>query len=164
MGRQLEIEWKDDAQTLFGYYQQEKLPDIRPRLHGLWLLRTGQSISATAKVLGVHYTSVQRWVSWYREGGVAEVRAHRRVGHGKPPLLSYHQQQQFRDQVAQGVFSTAKDAMSWLEQSFGTHYTPKGMYSLLARLKGGKKVPRPMSTNTSREVQETWKKGGLARR
>jgi transposase len=164
MGRHLEIEWQDDTQRLFRHYQQERLPDVRPRLHGLWLLRTGHSLSETASVLGVHYTSVQRWVAWYRRGGIAAVRTHRRVGRGKAPMLSPEQQQQFRDQLALGVFHTAKDAMSWVAQRFGVHYTQKGMYSLLSRLKGGKKVPRPMSTNTSRQAQEAWKKGGLARR
>lgn len=164
MGRRLEIEWRDDAGSLYGLYQQERLPDVRPRLHGLWLLRRGHSLAETAGVLGVSYRSVQRWVAWYREGGVAEVRAHRDVGTGKPPLLSPEQQQQFRDQLALGVFYTARDAIHWVAQSFGVHYSQKGMYSLLSRLKGGKKVPRPMATNTSQEVQEAWKKGGSARR
>jgi hypothetical protein len=38
-------------------------------------------------------------------------------------------------------------------------YKLKGMYSLLKRLKGKKKVPRPLATNTSLAAQEAWKRG-----
>ena len=38
-------------------------------------------------------------------------------------------------------------------------YQLKGMYPLLKRLKGKKKVPRPLATNTSLEAQEEWKRG-----
>jgi transposase len=159
MGRRLEMEWKDDAATLFRCYQQEKLPDIRPRWPGLWLLATGHSLADTAAVLGVHYRTVQPWLAWYRLGGMAEVGAHRDVGLGKPARLSLQQQEQLRDQVAQGSFHTAKDAIRWVEQTFGVGYSLGGMYSLLYRLKAKKKVPRPIATNASVAVQEAWKKG-----
>src|SRR5918996_750723 len=59
----------------------------------------------------------------------------------------------------QGQFRTARDAMQWVKATFGVQYQLKGMYSLLKRLKGKKKVPRPLATNTSLEAQEEWKRG-----
>ncbi|HZA22847.1 MAG TPA: winged helix-turn-helix domain-containing protein, partial [Dehalococcoidia bacterium] len=53
----------------------------------------------------------------------------------------------------------ARDAMQWVKATFGVQYQLKGMYSLLKRLKGKKKVPRPLATNTSLEAQEDWKRG-----
>jgi hypothetical protein len=87
MGRPLKISWQDDETALFQRYRAEKQPDLKPRLHALWLLRQGHSLTETAKVLGVHYTSVQQWVAWYRQGGMAEVRSHRKMGQGQPPGL-----------------------------------------------------------------------------
>lgn len=45
------------------------------------------------------------------------------------------------------------------KETLGVDYRLKGMYSLLKRLQGKKKVPRPMATNTSLEAQEEWKRG-----
>ena len=42
-------------------------------LHGLWLIRSGWQIKAAAEAVGVHYRSAQRWVEWYRSGGLDEV-------------------------------------------------------------------------------------------
>jgi transposase len=159
MGRPLKISWQDDATVLFQKYRAEKLPDLKPRLHALWLLRQGHSLTETARVLGVHYTSVQQWVAWYRQGGVAEVLTHRKVGQGQPPWLTLGQQEQLRAQVAQGQFRTARAAVQWVKETFGVEYQLKGMYSLLKRLRGKRKVPRPMATNTSLEAQEEWKRG-----
>lgn len=160
MGRPLKISWKDDETSLFQGYRAEKEPDLKPRLHALWLLRKGYSLAETATVLGVHYTTVQQWLAWYRQGGVAEVLSHRKVGQGQPAWLTPQQQEQLRFQVAQGEFRTARRATQWVKETFGVQYKLKGMYSLLKRLKGKKKVPRPMATNASLEAQEEWKKGG----
>jgi transposase len=160
MGRPLKISWQDDESAFFQRYRGEKQPDLKPRLHVLWLLRQGSSLTETATVLGVHYTSVQQWVAWYRQGGVVEVLSHRRMGQGQPSWLTAAQQEQLRSQVALGQFRTARSAVQWVKETFGVEYKLKGMYSLLKRLKGKKKVPRPLATNTSLEAQEEWKKGG----
>jgi transposase len=159
MGRPLKISWQDEETALFQRYRAEKQPDLKPRLHALWLLRQGHSLAETAKVLGVHYTSVQQWVAWYRQGGMAEVLSHRKMGQGQTPWLATAQQEQLRAQVAQGKFRTARGAVQWVKETFGIEYTLKGMYSLLKRLKGKKKVPRPLATNTFLETQEEWKRG-----
>jgi hypothetical protein len=70
-GRPLAIPWRKDTATLFQAYRREKLPDIKPRLHALWLLRLGYRLEETAKVIGIHYRTLQQWVVWYRQGGLA---------------------------------------------------------------------------------------------
>lgn len=159
MGRPLQIPWQDDEATLFHWYRAEQLPDLKPRLHALWLLRKGYGLRETAQVIGIHYVTLQQWVAWYRQGGVAAVRAHRKAGPGQPAWLSREQQAQFYDQVAQGRFHTGRDAQQWVEDTFGIRYQLGGTYSLLTRLKGQKKVPRPLATTASLEAQKEWKKG-----
>lgn len=67
------MEWAsgDDAASLRGKYGRERRADVRPRLHGLWLVRTGRTTREVADVLGVEERSVQRWLAWYRVGGLA---------------------------------------------------------------------------------------------
>lgn len=159
-GRPLNISWQEDGDTLFQVYRQEKSADIKPRLHALWLLRLGYRLRETAQIVGIHYRTLQQWVAWYRQGGLAAVRDHPRGGQGRTSWLSKEQQEQLRQQVAQGGFVTAQEVVDWVAQTFGVQYTRGSMYSLLARLHGGKKVPRPLAEKASLEIQEQWKRGG----
>jgi transposase len=159
MGRPLVIAWQEDTETLFRYYSTEKLPDIKVRLQALWLLHKGHNLGETADIVGVHYVSLQQWVAWYRAGGIAEVRSHRKAGKGALCWLSPGQQEQFRTEIAEGRFHTAYDAWRWVEESFGIKYQVSSIYSLLARMGAKKRVPRPLAVKASLQTQEEWKKG-----
>ena len=69
-------------------YRRQDDGEVRSRLHGLWLLRSGWGMEQVAQIVGVHYRTVQRWVSWYRQGGVAEVCARHGGGHGQSAWLT----------------------------------------------------------------------------
>src|ERR687896_396149 len=88
-GRPFEVAWRepDTPEALKGAYQREQDPEVRTRLHRLWLLRCGWRLGRVAEVMGTHYRSVQRWVAWYREGGLPEVRRHQMGGRGPQPWL-----------------------------------------------------------------------------
>ena len=117
---------------------------LRTRLHALWLLRSGRRMREVSTVLGVHYRTLQRWVSWYRTVGVEEVLSHRMKGLGQPRFLSEYQE--------------------WIESEYGVSYTPGSVYSLLARLGCSPRVPRGLHEKADVEVQESWKKGDSVRR
>ena len=155
------IEWApdDDAARLKTLYQVEQRRDVRPRLHALWLLRTGRRIREVAAVLGVHERNVQRWVGWYRAGGLTEVTAHRRQGKGQRAFLTAEQQAQLRAQAASGALRTAAEARRWVGETFGVSYSEGGMYDLLGRLRIHPKVPRPRNPKADEAVQDAWKKG-----
>jgi transposase len=161
-GRPLVIGWRpeDDEGALKAAYRQERRPDLRPRLHALWLLRSGRGVREVAAVVGVHERTVQRWVGWYRQGGLTAVRAHRQAGRGQPSFLTADQQAQLWDQAATGAFRTAAEAQQWLRAQFGVTYTAGGMYSLLGRLRIHPKVPRPVNPKADQAAQAAWKKGG----
>ena len=135
---------------------------MRPRLHALWLLRSGQRIRAVAAVLGVHERNVQRWVGWYRTGGVPTVTAHRCQGKGRSAFLRPEQQAALVAQSATGAFRTAAEARQWIEDQFGVRYTDGGMYALLGRLRVHPKVPRPVNPKADPAAQEAWKKDVLS--
>ncbi|MCY4521287.1 MAG: winged helix-turn-helix domain-containing protein [Caldilineaceae bacterium] len=151
---------EDTAAALHAQYRAEKVTEVRTRLPALWLLRQGQGPTAVAAAVGVSRNSVQPWLRGYRAGGLAEVRAHRRGGHGTPSYLTEAQAKQVVAEAAQGVFATAQAVRDWIEEQFGVVYTRDSMYTLLPRLGIRRKVPRPRHAKTDPQAQETWKKGG----
>lgn len=163
MGRPWRVEWRpeDTAEALKAAYQRERDPEVRTRLHGLWLLRSGRRLGDTAAVVGVHYRSVQRWVEWYRTGGVAAVCAHHAGGHGQPSRLTPEQEAALAEEAAKGSFTTTADALAWVAQQFGVSYRPKGMYTVLQRIRCRPKVPRPIHVKADPDAQAAWKKGAV---
>src|SRR5581483_2794606 len=140
-------------------YRAERDYQIRPRVQALWLVRQGRSVRETARIVGTHERTVQQWLTWYRQDGLAGIRAHRRQGPGKAAWLTPEQQGALVAEAAKGVFSTAQDAVTWVQEHFGVTYRLTGMYRLLAQLQTHPKVPRPMNPKQSSEAQAAWKRG-----
>lgn len=163
-GRPFVVAWhaNDSDAALRSAYLAERDGALRSRLHALWLLRSGKALGAVAAVLGVHYRSVQRWVAWYRQGGLAVVRARRMGGVGQPAFLTAEAQAEIADVVAAGRFRTAADIRDWIARDYGANYTVGGVYTLLARLRCRPKVPRPLNPKADLAQQEAWKGGACA--
>ena len=162
MARQIAVDWaaEDTEADLHAQYRAEKVTEVRTRLHALWLLRRGEPPAAVAAAVGVGLRSVHRWLQWYREGGMAQVRSRRKGGVGTPSYLTPEQERQVVAEAAQGVFATAQAVRDWIEERFGVVYTRDSMYTLLPRLGIRLKVPRPRHAKTDPQAQATWKKGG----
>lgn len=165
-GRRFEVAWReeDTAEALKAAYQGERDLELRTRLHGLWLLRCGWGLSSVAEAVGVHYRTVQRWVGWYREGGVPKVLSHKMGGKGQVPYLTAEAEVEVAKEVATGRFRTALEIREWIAEQYGVTYKEGGAYSLLGRLRCSPKVPRPVHAKADQEQQSSWKKGGLGRR
>ena len=161
-GRKLRVEWaaEDDAASLYARYRRERRADVRPRLHGLWLVRTGKTTRDVAEVLGVDERTVQRWLAWYRAGGLAPLEERHAQGRGAPSFLTPEQQNEVADEVATGRFRTAAEIRQWVQERWAVSYTEGGMYALLGRLRCAPKVPRPVHEKTDHLAQARWKKGG----
>ena len=163
-GRPFVVAWRDEdtEEALRTAYRAERDPALRQRVQALWLLRGDtRLVGEVASVIGVEYRTVQRWVGWYRTGGLAAVRSHRLGGPGQPPRLTPEQQEQVAKEVETGRFRSAATIRVWITETFGVTYSEGGMYTLLARLRCAPKVPRPLHTKANLEDQEAWKKGGL---
>jgi transposase len=161
-GRKLRVEWaaEDDAASLRARYRRERRADVRPRLQGLWLVRTGRTTREVAEVVGVDERTVQRWLGWYRGGGLAEVEGRHAQGKGASPFLTVEQQTELADEVATGRFRTAAEIRQRVQERWGVSYTEGGMYALLGRLRCAPKAPRPVHEKTDHLAQARWKKGG----
>ncbi len=164
-GRKLTIEWaaEDDAASLYARYRRERRADVRPRLHGLWLVRRGHTTREVAEVLGVDERTVQRWLAWYRAGGRAPIEGRHAGSQGAPSFLTPEQKAELAEEVATGRFRTAAEIRRWVEERWGARYTEGGMYALLGRLRCAPKVPRPVHEKADAAAQARWKKGGSRR-
>jgi len=164
-GRQLTIEWAagDDEAGLYARYRRERRADVRPRLHALWLVRTGRTTREAADVLGVDERTVQRWLAWYRAGRLAPIEGRHAGSQGAPSFLTPEQKAELADAVATGRFRTAAEIRRWVVEQWGVSYTEGGMYALLGRLRCAPKVPRPVHEKTDQLAQARWKKGGSPR-
>ena len=161
-GRLFEVSWaqEDTTEALKAAYQGERDRELRTRLHGLWLLRSGWRLSSVAAAVGVHYRTVQTWVGWYRKGGMAEVVSHKMGGKGQEPYLTDQAEEQVAREVATGRFRTAEEIRDWIAEEYGVTYKMGGIYSLMHRLRCRPKVPRPVHAKADQEQQASWKKGG----
>lgn len=160
MARRFEVNWQDQEETLFALYKQETDHQKRSRLHALWLLRGGYSLQVVADNLGVHYRTVQRWVGWYRQGGLSEALAHRHGARGGPTAwLSQEQEAELANKAREGELHSIQAGIGWAKDKHGINYSYWGMRHIYQRLGLKKKVPRPKSPKASREAQLAWKKG-----
>jgi len=161
MGRHVEVEWQESETQLKKLYLREKNPERRTRLHALWLMRQGKTMTEVSPLIGIHYRTIQRWAERYRDGGVDEVlrRIPGYTSTGRQYYLTPQQRKALLKQVGRGVFHSVWDVLAFVEQRWGVRYKPQGMYDFLKRHKAKLKVPRPQATLTSPEIQEKWKRG-----
>lgn len=161
MAQRLQVAWHEVEATLKKRYLDEKDAQNRTRLQALWQLRRGRTIGEVAELVGKHPRTIQDWVAWYRQGGLAGVLQHRHGGHGgKQPRLTAEQESALKAEASAGRVRCIQDGVQWVQEQYGVTYTYWGMRTVFARLDLRKKVPRPRNPQASAEQQEAWKKGG----
>ena len=161
MGKPVAVEWAAAAEELYGRYRGERDVGRRKRLHALWLVRRGEGVAAAAEQAGVGARSVERWLGWYRGGGLGEV-LRRTPGHGArgaPAKLTGEQLGRLGERAGSGEFRTYDQAREWVRSEYGVGYAYNGIWSLLARLEIRPKVPRPAAERADPAAQEAWKRG-----
>ena len=166
IGRPFVVDWRpeDTPEALRAAYRAQQDAMLRTRLHGLWLLRSGRRLREVSSVVGVHYRTVQKWVSWYRKGGVQEALSHRMRGKGQPRFLSAGQERELTEEVESGRFRTAGEIRDWIESGYGVSFRPGSVYTLLERLGCSPRAPRGLHVKADVDAQESWKRGDSVRR
>jgi transposase len=162
MSQPVRVVWTETAEGLERQYRAERDVERRKRLGALWRVREGDRIPDAGRMVGVGSRTVDRWLGWYRTGGLREVL--RRVpGHGavgQPQRLTSGEQAELLAHVGRGEFRTYEDARAWVEAEYGVVYRPGGFYTSLRRLGVRPKVPRPVAEKADAAAQEAWKQGG----
>ena len=162
MSRSVVVAWAEAAEEVEGRYRAERDVERRKRLGALWRVRVGDRVGDAGRLAGVGGRTVERWLAWYRAGGLAEV-LRRRPGHGavgQPHRLTAEQRAGLLEQAGRGEFRTSEEARAWVEATYGVAYRPGGFSTSLRRLGVRPKVPRPVAEQADRGRQEAWRSGG----
>jgi transposase len=162
-GRPLRIQWQDghEARTLWQRYRAERDPTVRVRLHLLWRVRTGDTVTAAAVAVGVSLRAATQWLARYRAAGLAPLcTTGRGPGRRFPSKLTPAQWEQVRAQTRQATTRTVRQAVAWIAATWGVRYRETGLRRALHRHRLRLKVPRPRSNKADPARQAAWKRGG----
>jgi len=122
-GCPIKVEWQETAEELYQLYQEEKELKKRQRLQFLWLVKTGNSVQKSCQIAGFGERSGQRYLSWYRQGGLAEVTGRQ---HGGPAprsgFLTETQKTALRAYSETGNVKTVWDAIKWVKDEYNIEY------------------------------------------
>ena len=162
MSKPVAVAWAETAGELERRYRDERDVERRKRLGALWRVRAGDRVGDAGRLAGVGGRTVERWLAWYRAGGLAEV-LRRTPGHGatgQPHRLTAEQRAGLLARCAAGAFRTYEEAREWVAATYGVAYRPGGFYTSLHRLGVRPKVPRPVAEKADPSRQEAWRLGG----
>lgn len=161
-GRPLHIDWhpEDTVEALHDAYRAATDAAVKPRLHALWLLRTGKTMAAVAPLVGFVYRTVQDWVARYRAGGRAGLATTLAPPPPPPSHLTPAQWDEVRQHLRAGTTRTVDQLRHWMARTFGVTWSYEGLRKALHRERIRLKVPRPRHEKTDRAAQAAWKKGG----
>jgi transposase len=162
MSKPVTVAWAETAEELERRYRVERSVERRKRLGALWRVRAGDRPAEAGRAVGVGGRTVERWLGWYRAGGLADVL--RRVpGHGakgQPHRLTAEQRAGVLERCARGEFRTFQEARAWTEAAYGVVYRPGGFYTALRRLGVRPRVPRPVAEKADPAARAAWQQGG----
>jgi transposase len=162
MSKPVAVDWAETAEELEARYRAERDVERRKRLGALWRVRCGDRAADAGRVVGVGDRTVERWLAWYRVGGLANVL--RRVpGHGavgQPHRLTAEQRAGVLARCAAGEFRRFEEARAWVQAEYAVAYRPGGLYTALRRLGVRPRVPRPVAAKADPAAREAWKAGG----
>ena len=162
MSKPVAVTWTETGEELEQRYRAERDVERRKRLGALWRVRVGDRVADAGRAAGVGGRTVERWLGWYRGGGLAAV-LQRVPGHGavgQPHRLTVAQQAALLAHVGRGEFRTYEEARTWVEAAYGVVYRPGGLYTALRRLGVRPKVPRPVAEKADATAQAAWRAGG----
>jgi transposase len=144
---------RSQRDTLERRYKQTSERRIAERIQAILLLDAGHNREQTARILRVNAKTITRWVQLFVQVDL-ETYCSLQSG-GNDAMLTPEQQQQFCTWLDQQVRST-KEAIAWVETSFGVSYTESGMRKLLQRLDYRYKQPAQVPSKADPAAQAAW--------
>jgi transposase len=144
---------QESAEDLKARLKQETHPLKRPRLHVLYLLKSGQAQQRqqAAASVGVSRNSVGDWLTAYAVGGLAAM-LHVKPLLGKQPALTPAQLGQLTEALAQPTgFASYGAVQQWIADELGVTMKYHAVHTLVHdKLKARLKVPRPAHPQKTR--------------
>jgi len=157
----LKIEIAESVETLKELLTQQKKAKWQQRVQVLYWLKTKQAetVEHLAILVGRHRTTVSRWLSEYRAGGLSQLlNIQSSPGRTReiPPAVEARLREELKD--PQG-FSSYKEIQVWLKAICDLDVGYTVVHKLVRyRLQAKLKVPRPVHTKQKEGVVEEFKK------
>jgi transposase len=161
MPRVVKIEITEEAETLKKLLVQQKDKRRFERVQALYLLKIQQveTVEQLAMMSGRSRSTVQRWLSQYRSGGLAKMLE---VGSspGKEPLIPQWAVERLKAELSEPEgFTSYKEVKIWLEAVLDIKVKYDVVHHLVHdKLKAKLKVPRPVSVKQAEGAIEAFKK------
>ena len=157
----IKIEIAESAEELRQQLNSSDNQGIKERIQALYWLKTNQveSTGAIANLIGKHRTTVSRWLSQYRKGGLKELLTQGKKT-GRPSKISGEVEEKLREELLEAEgFSSYKEVQLWLKAVEGIDMSYTGVHQTVRyRLKGKLKVPRPVHIRQKPGAVEEFKK------
>ena len=162
-GRPITIEWHETEDDLYEVFATETEVKKRQKLQLLWLVRAGNSIRKSCRTVALNERTGQRYLQWYREGGIENVLDRQHGGNrgGQSSFLTQKQQAELKAEADAGKLKTVWEGIEWVKEKHKVKYSYEGMRGVYNRLQLRKKVPRKQHIKSDAQAQAAWKKRGL---
>ena len=157
----IKIEIVESAQELLELLKKAENQEVKERVQILYWLKTRQveSVGAIASLTGVHRTTVSRWLSKYRQGGINNL-LEKGKSTGRKSLFTPELKTKIIQELEdpQG-FSSYKEVQKWLEIVENVEVSYTGVHKFIRyKLKSKLKVPRPVHSKQGKGAIENFKK------
>ena len=143
------IEIRETTEELKTLMRKEKDATRHEKLQVLYWLKTQtiDSVLSAAVRLGKHRTTIQRWLSSYRAGGIAELLLSQKPRSGRPRIMNAQIVEKLEQELSEPEgFSSYKEVHQWLTSCCDVPVAYRTVHQWARyRLKGKLKVPRPVS-------------------
>jgi transposase len=155
------LEIQESEANLKQLLRQQKTASGKERIQLLYLLKSRQAktVQDAADILGRNRVTLQEWLRYYREGGLARL-LEKKTRSGRPRAIPAWAEAALekRLQDPEG-FNGYQAICDWLETQLGIQAAYKTVHQLVHyRLQSSPKVPRPVSVEQSLEQMEAYKK------
>ena len=157
----IKIEIVESAAELRELLKAAENREVKQRVQTLYWLKTKQveTTEAIASLIGKHRTTVSRWLSRYRQGGISALLTKRKSAGRKRALAPEVEEKLIQELKDEEGFSSYKEIQRWLKAVHDVEMSYTGVHKLVHyRLKGKLKVPRPVHVKQEPGVVEDFKK------
>lgn len=157
----LKIEIEEPLEKIKELLTKQKTSKSKERILVLYWLKSGQArtVEELAVLSGHHRTTISRWLSQYRSGGIIKLlNIKKSTGRQRliPPEIETHLVEELKDPEG---FESYEEVKAWLKAIWDIEMSYTGVHKLVRyRLKAKLKVPRPSHVKQKAGAAEAFKK------
>lgn len=157
----VKIEISESLAELKKLLSAQKTGQTKERLQVLYWLKSGlsQSVDELGARVGRHRTTVSRWLSLYRTGGITKLLNIKKSTGRRRKLDSEIEKCLVEELKDPEGFISYEEVQKWLKALWGIEMSYSGVHKMVRyRIKGKLKVPRPCHIKQHVGAVENFKK------